>query len=56
MRKDRERLERLQHEGAARIEAQIRAAEAASRMRVEAELKMKRQRDGERRRRRKGSA
>uniref|UniRef100_A0A5B7AEL2 Putative transcription factor GTE9 isoform X1 n=1 Tax=Davidia involucrata TaxID=16924 RepID=A0A5B7AEL2_DAVIN len=47
MQQEKERLERLQSEEKARIEAQIRAAEAASRMRAEAELKMQRERERE---------
>ncbi|XP_052180463.1 transcription factor GTE8-like isoform X2 [Diospyros lotus] len=44
MQQEKERLERQQLEEKARIEAQIRAAEAASRMKAEAELKMQRER------------
>uniref|UniRef100_A0A5B7AEQ2 Putative transcription factor GTE9 isoform X3 n=1 Tax=Davidia involucrata TaxID=16924 RepID=A0A5B7AEQ2_DAVIN len=47
MQQEKERLEKLQCEERARIEAQIRAAEAASRMRAEAELKMQRERERE---------
>ncbi|KAF8409168.1 hypothetical protein HHK36_005242 [Tetracentron sinense] len=47
MQQERERLERMQCEEKARIEAQIRAAEAASRMRAEAELKMQREQERE---------
>lgn len=47
MQKEKERLERQQLEEAARIEAQIKAAETASRMRAEAELKMQRERERE---------
>ncbi|XP_022848551.1 transcription factor GTE12-like [Olea europaea var. sylvestris] len=42
--KERERLERQQREDKAKIEAEIRAAEAASRMRVEADLNMQHKR------------
>ncbi|PIA30019.1 hypothetical protein AQUCO_05700017v1 [Aquilegia coerulea] len=47
MKQVKERLERQQREEKARIEAQIRAAEAASRMREEMELKMQRERERE---------
>ncbi|XP_058201089.1 transcription factor GTE11-like isoform X3 [Rhododendron vialii] len=47
MQKEKERLERQQLEEAVRIEAQIKAAETASRMRAEAELKMQRERERE---------
>ncbi|CAA3004359.1 transcription factor GTE12 [Olea europaea subsp. europaea] len=45
--KERERLERLQHADKARIAAEFKAAEAASRMKAEAELKMQRERERE---------
>ncbi|KAK3000716.1 hypothetical protein RJ639_021954 [Escallonia herrerae] len=47
MQQEKERLERLQREEKARIEAQIRAAEAASRLRAEAELKKQREKERE---------
>lgn len=47
MRQEKERLERRQREERARIEAQIRAAEAAARLKEEAELKQQRQRERE---------
>ncbi|KAL7212668.1 hypothetical protein ACSBR2_015365 [Camellia fascicularis] len=47
MQLEKERLERQQNEEKARIEAQIRADEAASRMRAQAELKMQRERERE---------
>ncbi|CAB4276343.1 unnamed protein product [Prunus armeniaca] len=47
MRQEKERLERRQHEEKARIEAEIRAAEAATRMRAEIELKQQRKRKRE---------
>lgn len=47
MKQEKERLERQQREEKARIEAQIKAAEAASRMREEMELKKKRERERE---------
>lgn len=47
MQQEKERLERQQQEEAARIEAQIKAAEAASRLRAEAQLKMQRERERE---------
>ncbi|CAI9787019.1 unnamed protein product [Fraxinus pennsylvanica] len=45
--KERERLERLQCADRARIAAEFRAAEAASRMKAETELKMQRERERE---------
>ncbi|XP_030547310.1 transcription factor GTE12 isoform X2 [Rhodamnia argentea] len=47
MQQEKERLERRQREEKARIEAQIRAAEAAERMRAEAEARKQRERDRE---------
>ncbi|KAF5181128.1 Transcription factor gte11 [Thalictrum thalictroides] len=47
LKQEKERLEKQQREEKARIEAQIRAAEAASRMREEMELKMQRERERE---------
>ncbi|XP_008225392.1 PREDICTED: transcription factor GTE12 isoform X3 [Prunus mume] len=47
MRQEKARLERRQHEEKARIEAEIRAAEAATRMRAEIELKQQRKRKRE---------
>ncbi|XP_043701837.1 transcription factor GTE9-like [Telopea speciosissima] len=47
MQQERERLERKQREEQARLEAQIRAAETASRLRAEAELKSQRERERE---------
>ncbi|KAI5571041.1 hypothetical protein BDE02_11G067300 [Populus trichocarpa] len=47
MRQEKERLERRQREEKSWIEAQIRAAEAASRRREEMELKMQRERERE---------
>ncbi|KAJ4981695.1 hypothetical protein NE237_032532 [Protea cynaroides] len=47
MQQEKERLERKQREEKARLEAQIRAAEVASRLRAEAELKMQRERERE---------
>ncbi|KAK3432846.1 hypothetical protein EUGRSUZ_D00352 [Eucalyptus grandis] len=47
MQQEKERLERRQREEKARIEAQIRAAEAAEKMRAEAEARKQRERDRE---------
>lgn len=47
MKQEKERLERQQREERARIEAQIKAAEAASRMREEKEVKKQRERERE---------
>ncbi|PSR98664.1 Transcription factor like [Actinidia chinensis var. chinensis] len=47
MQKEKARLERLQREEKARIEAQIKAAEAASQMKAESELKLQRDRERE---------
>lgn len=47
LQQEKERLEKKQREEKARIEAQIRAAEAASRLQAEAELKMQRERERE---------
>ncbi|KAJ7968825.1 Transcription factor GTE12 [Quillaja saponaria] len=45
MQQEKERLERMQLEEKARIEAQIKAAEAVARMRAEEELKQRRQKE-----------
>ncbi|XP_059666477.1 transcription factor GTE12-like [Cornus florida] len=47
MQQDKEKMERMQHEEMLRIQAEIKAAEAASRLRAEAELKMQRERERE---------
>ncbi|GMI77711.1 hypothetical protein like AT5G46550 [Hibiscus trionum] len=47
LQQEREKLERMQREEKARIEAQIRAAEAAAKMKAEAELKRQREQERE---------
>ncbi|GMN43415.1 hypothetical protein TIFTF001_012624 [Ficus carica] len=47
LKQEKERLERRQREEKARIEAEIRAAEAASRLKAETELKQQRERERE---------
>ncbi|KAI9121621.1 hypothetical protein K1719_008654 [Acacia pycnantha] len=47
LQQEKERLERIQHEERARIEAQIKAAESAAKMRAEEELKQQREKERE---------
>ncbi|XP_059669350.1 transcription factor GTE8-like [Cornus florida] len=47
MRQEKEKMKRMQHEEVLRIQAEIKAAEAASRLRAKAELKMQLERERE---------